>query len=117
MLFFSLSSLIEYIVHFSDEKDQIERLTLRNKLTREEAWRRIKSQMPVVSKASRADYVVDNTGTREETLGQVQEVHELLTSHGTPWKLRLIILGVLALSSTWLIWVVGQATSMLDTLR
>ena len=70
--------------------------------------------MPVLSKASRADYVIDNTGYREETQGQVDEVHQILVTSGTPWKLRFIVLVVLTASSAWLIWVVGKAASMIN---
>lgn len=51
-----------------DRETQITRLMTRNSLTREEAIKRIDSQMSLDDKAQRADVVIDNTGSIEETL-------------------------------------------------
>lgn len=59
-----------WVVWVSREK-QIERLMERNCLSREEAIKRIDTQMPLDEKARRADIVIDNNGTMEETLAQV----------------------------------------------
>jgi len=47
-------------------------------LEREEALARIQRQMPVEEKRKFADYVIDNSGSREETLRQTQAVYEAL---------------------------------------
>lgn len=47
---------------FIDEKTQLERLVLRNHLTREEAQKRIASQMSTEAKKSFADKLLDNSG-------------------------------------------------------
>lgn len=47
------------IVVTADRETQIARLKKRNGLTRSEALRRIKSQMPLAKKVARADYVLD----------------------------------------------------------
>ena len=47
---------------FIDEKTQLERLVLRNHLTREEAQRRIESQMSTEAKKTFADKLLDNSG-------------------------------------------------------
>jgi dephospho-CoA kinase len=49
------------IVVTADRETQIARLRKRNGLTRAEALRRIKSQMPLAIKVVRADYVLDGT--------------------------------------------------------
>ena len=49
------------IVVTADRETQIARLKKRNGLTRIEALRRIKSQMPLANKVARADYVLDGT--------------------------------------------------------
>lgn len=54
-----------------DEKTQVLRLIIRDKCTEEEACRRIASQMPLKEKLERADKVIDNNGTIENTLRQV----------------------------------------------
>jgi dephospho-CoA kinase len=42
---------------------------------------RIASQMPVADKAKRADHVIDNSGPRAETEGQVRAVYAALLAH------------------------------------
>jgi len=51
-----------------DRESQIARLQERNGFTREEAEKRINSQMSLAEKARRADVVIDNRGGMEETL-------------------------------------------------
>ncbi|QCT03550.1 dephospho-CoA kinase [Paenibacillus algicola] len=55
-------------------KLQLERLMQRNGLTREQAAARIQSQMDIEEKKSLADYVIDNSGTLDETLHQVEKL-------------------------------------------
>ncbi|MGE5543946.1 MAG: dephospho-CoA kinase [Bacillota bacterium] len=50
-----------------DEPMQIERLMKRDNLTVEEARRRLEAQMPIEEKMKRADRLIDNRGTVEET--------------------------------------------------
>lgn len=52
-------------------EQQAERLMKREGYSREEAFSRIDSQMPLEEKEKRADYVIDNSGTPEETREQV----------------------------------------------
>lgn len=53
---------------------QLERLLKRDSLTVSEAVSRIRSQMPLEEKRRRADHVVDNSGSREETYQQINEI-------------------------------------------
>lgn len=53
---------------------QIARLIARAKLSREDAARRIAAQLPVADKARRAGYVIDTSGSLEETDAQVRQV-------------------------------------------
>lgn len=64
------------IVVTADEESQIERLVKRSGHTREEALARIGSQMPAGEKALHADYIIDNSGTEEETEEQVKKLWE-----------------------------------------
>ncbi|MBB3129162.1 dephospho-CoA kinase [Paenibacillus rhizosphaerae] len=52
---------------------QVERLMERNRLTRDEAVARIRSQMDIEEKKKRADAVIDNSGQPSETERQVDE--------------------------------------------
>ena len=49
------------VVVVADQQTQIDRLQQRNQLTRAEALRRIRSQMPLAQKVKRADYVIEGT--------------------------------------------------------
>jgi dephospho-CoA kinase len=62
------------IVVYAEPEQQIERLTGRDGFTREQALARIRSQMPLSEKRGHADYVIDNTGAREDTVRQAREV-------------------------------------------
>jgi len=62
------------IVVYADPEQQLERLMMRNKFTKEQALARIRSQMPLAEKRAAADYVIDNTGPREQTERQAREV-------------------------------------------
>lgn len=57
-----------------DEETHIKRLMDRDGFTREEAIRRISSQMPLSEKVRYADFVIDNSRSIEETKSQVREV-------------------------------------------
>jgi len=66
------------IVVYADVEQQIERLAVRDKFSREQALSRIASQMPLSEKRGHADFVIDNTGTREETERQARELFKRL---------------------------------------
>lgn len=53
---------------------QIERLIKRNNLTREQAQARIDAQMPVEEKIKLADFVIDTSGTIENSVNQTLEI-------------------------------------------
>jgi dephospho-CoA kinase len=55
-----------------DPREQVERLQARDQRAAAEILGIIEAQMPLKDKVSRADYVVDNRGSLEETRRQVQ---------------------------------------------
>ncbi len=61
-----------------DEEVQIARGMRRNGLTREQVLARLANQMPLSEKRKYADYIVDTSGTKEETVRQVQEIYREL---------------------------------------
>ena len=63
----------EVWVVFVERKTQLQRLMHRNNLSETLAQERIASQLPMEEKRRRADVVIDNNGTREETVSQVQK--------------------------------------------
>lgn len=72
-----LQHFVEKIIVVSVEEDvQLKRLMERNTFTKEEAKRRIASQIPVAEKAEKADAVIDNNGSIEESQKQLVEILE-----------------------------------------
>ncbi len=64
------------VVHCRPEV-QLERLMLRDKLSRDEAQRRIDSQMPQEEKQKFADYLIDTSDGFELTREQTVKVYDL----------------------------------------
>ncbi|MFA5074208.1 MAG: dephospho-CoA kinase [Nitrospirota bacterium] len=71
-------NLDKIIVVYAEQEQQIERLTARDGFTREQALARIQSQMPLKEKRSYADYIVDNTQSREYAEQQVRKIFQQL---------------------------------------
>jgi len=65
------------VVHCRPEV-QLERLMLRDKLSRDEALRRVNSQMPQEEKQKFADYLIDTSDGFELTRTQIISVHQKL---------------------------------------
>ena len=61
-----------------DEELQIERALKRDNVDRAEVLARLERQMPVREKRKFADYVIDTSGSKEETLTRVREVYDSL---------------------------------------
>lgn len=66
------------IVVYAEEEQQLKRLMERDCFTHDQAVARIRSQMPLGEKRTHADYVIENTGNREETERRTREIFELL---------------------------------------
>lgn len=63
-----------------EPEDQIRRLMARNHISREEAQKRLNSQMPIGEKKALADMVIDNTGSMAATEKLVKKTwRELIT--------------------------------------
>ena len=78
-----LESFVEKIIVVSvTPAIQKERLIARNKLSEQEAVNRINSQLSMVQKEARADAIIDNNGTIEETSIQVESIIE-------KWSLKI----------------------------
>ena len=58
-----------------DEEVQIARGMKRDNATRDQVLARLANQMPLSEKEKYADYVVDTSGTKSETIRQVEEIH------------------------------------------
>ncbi len=76
------ASLLDFdstVVVWVPEQVQVERQLQREDYDREEALRRIRSQLPLEEKKGMADFVIDNSGSLEETERQVRELYARLT--------------------------------------
>jgi dephospho-CoA kinase len=61
-----------------EERQQIERAMKRDGLTRERVLARLARQMPLAAKRKFADYVIDTSGSKEDTVGQTRVLFEQL---------------------------------------
>ena len=66
------------VVAWCRPEQQIDRLMLKTGLSREEAERRLAAQMPAEEKRRRADYVIDCSGSLENTRRQVEALYPQL---------------------------------------
>lgn len=60
-------------------KTQMSRLMERNRLTIDEAVKRIQNQTPLIQKVSRADFCVDNSGVKEDLFKQLKYLIKVLS--------------------------------------
>lgn len=65
------------ITVFTDEEIAIKRLEEKG-IPKGETIRRLKCQFPIEMKKSKSDYIIDNSGTIEETLQQVEAIFQKL---------------------------------------
>jgi dephospho-CoA kinase len=63
-----------------DEKQQIERAIHRDHSDRKDVQSRLRRQMPLAEKRKFAQYVIDTSGSKEETLRRVREVYDAIRS-------------------------------------
>ncbi len=73
-----VSNFDRLIVVYCDEETQLKRLIERNKIEREEAIKRVRSQFPLSEKLKYADYKINTSGTLRETVEQTEKVFRFL---------------------------------------
>ena len=66
------------VVVYTTPELQIQRLMARDRVSREEAVSRIDAQLPLEEKIFYADYVINNSGTVEETVDQTARFYKLI---------------------------------------
>ncbi len=66
------------IVVTCSEEQQIARAMDRDGFTREQAMARLRTQLPLEEKIKYADYVIDTSGSKEDTAAQTRAVYESL---------------------------------------
>lgn len=76
----------------------------RDNCTREEAMSRIDAQMHIADKVAYADYVIDNSGTPQELVAQVDAFVEKLDKEiGSLWWIGYLLPFVSLLSAIWML--------------
>lgn len=82
----------------------------RNELSEADAITRIQAQMPLSEKCSKAQYVIENSGTEEDSKRQVLWIYDELNSSRSHWKYRIpavtiltVVTGGVSLLLTWVI--------------
>eukprot|EP00243_Klebsormidium_subtile_P001172 TRINITY_DN1202_c0_g1_i2.p2 TRINITY_DN1202_c0_g1~~TRINITY_DN1202_c0_g1_i2.p2 ORF type:complete len:227 (-),score=45.96 TRINITY_DN1202_c0_g1_i2:440-1120(-) len=71
------------VVVSCNEETQLRRLRARDGLSEQQARDRISSQLPLTWKEARADVIIDNSGTREETRKQVDALWQKINGRQT----------------------------------
>ena len=65
------------ITVYATQKTAIERL-MNSGISRRNALKRLKAQLPIQTKKKRADYLIDNNGPKRKTRKQVKDIYEQL---------------------------------------
>jgi len=76
----SYRNYAKLIVAVCSEEQQIERAMSRDGLTRDQVLDRLRRQMPLADKIKYADYVIDTSGAKENTLEQTRGVYQSLAA-------------------------------------
>lgn len=66
------------IVAVCSDEQQIERAMHRDGISREEAQARLARQLPLAEKLKVADFVVDTSGTKQDTIAQTRVIYDAL---------------------------------------
>lgn len=69
------------IVVTADRETQIARMKKRNDISRAEAIRRLRSQLPLAIKCRLADFVLEGTMDRKKLVGQITALYKHLRTH------------------------------------
>ncbi|KAJ6632869.1 Dephospho-CoA kinase domain-containing protein [Pseudolycoriella hygida] len=107
-LLFETGVMIQYcykIITVTCEEDiQLTRLMDRNKLSEADAKKRISAQMPLELKCSQSHFVIENSGTLNDTEQQALQILEVLLESNHHWKIRGIILTTAAVFFSGVAW-------------
>jgi len=92
LTFFILLRIFQFfIVAFSEEDLQLQRLIERNGFTEAKAKLRIGAQMSLEKKADMANFVIENSSSISDTTEQTMKVFNVLRDSKHHWKLRFLL--------------------------
>jgi len=94
-LLFEAGVMVAYmhkiIVVTCEEDLQLQRLMEQRHLSERESKLMIGAQMPLDEKASMAQFVIENSGSLEDTRHQVWRIHKRLSGSYFHWKIRFLL--------------------------
>jgi hypothetical protein len=94
-LLFEADVMVAYmhqvVVVTCEEDLQLQRLMEQRRLTERESKQMIAAQMPLEQKAALAQFVIENSGSLEDTRQQVEDIHRELSRSLFHWKVRLLL--------------------------
>jgi dephospho-CoA kinase len=74
-----LEKIVDHLIVVKiNRREQQERIKLKFRLQKKDILKRIKSQLSLSRKMSLADFIIDNSGTRIETVKQISKIRRLL---------------------------------------
>lgn len=83
----SLSDIVNVLVVVkASRKNQVDRCVKKLDMGKEDVCKRIACQMPLKEKINKADYIIDNDGTRKETVIQVKQIWQDLKKGAFLWR-------------------------------
>lgn len=105
MVISSSAESINVCPFFCSEEDiQLARLIDRNQLSEANAKKRIQSQMPLSKKCDLSHFVIDNSGSIQNTEEEAQKILNLMMESNHHWRLRGILVGTAALMISAVAW-------------
>lgn len=94
-LLFEAGVMVKYmhkiIVVTCEEDLQLQRFMEQRHLSERESKLMIGAQMPLDQKAAMAQFVIENSGSIQDTQEQVQRIHQRLSRSLFHWKIRLLV--------------------------
>ncbi|XP_018010496.1 dephospho-CoA kinase domain-containing protein [Hyalella azteca] len=102
----ALPYIYKTIVVNCDPEEQLKRLQARGGYTERQAKERIECQMPLSLKTARADFVIENSGARQYTRSQVEDIVRTLraSKRHVRNKILLALAALVVLAATcWLL--------------
>lgn len=93
-LLFEAGVMVNYmhkiIVVTCEEDLQLQRIMEQRKLSERDSKNMIGAQMPLEEKEERAQFVIENSGSLNDSLETVREIHAQLSSSNFHWKIRFV---------------------------
>lgn len=90
-----------------EEDIQLTRLIDRSHLSEADAKKRIKQQMPLDLKCSKSHFVIENSGTLQDTEEQALKVLAVLQDSNQHWKIRGVIFATAAILFSSIAWILN----------